>query len=682
MPFHTVRLALWALVAVAALDVQVNLGLPWDLLLPDPLAARPQDFLGLLLADSQAALAAVAIALVLGAALTRLPRGRSLAAESGALLPALLCAQQVLAQASIVWGLGGSALPRAAAIAAAVGAAAWAAIRFGPGLASTAARRIPADANRTDRGRAFRLAVFLPLAAGYANLALAGAIKGHGVFALQDAGLAALWLAVSWRAALTRSRAGSALLHGAPLLVTIGAAIGACGLGPGARIAPVAADRPVDGAAPPIVLVVLDTVRADHLELYGYGRATMPRLAQWSRGALVVRRAVAPAGWTAPAHASIFSGLPVSLHGIHYGDRVFVTLPRDGVRWLPQQLATRGYTSLAITANSLAVPQGILGFDLVLAPRRNPWHASTLGALVDHRSPLLDGVSERLGWRMPHVDAAGIVDLVERVVPAGRDPHFLFVNLLDAHSPYNPPASALAALGLRPGRAFDRWRSHRELTARWPSLPATRSEDLVDLYDAELRGLDDQLARLLLWVELRYGGRATVIVTSDHGEELGEEGRVGHEHGLAQRLLHVPLVIRGPGIAPGSRDEIADLRGLHGFVLSLAAGGPPALARLFEPDEHGIVAERYPSGFASGPQRAWVSRIEGERKGVGPSAHGFQLFDLGAGFGRDAPLGVAAASGLRERIDLYWESHRDRRQEQVALSDEERARLRSLGYVR
>jgi hypothetical protein len=660
---RVVRLVLGSVVALFAFDVQVDLRLPWGLLHHDPLWARPRDFAGLLLADVQAALAAVMVALVLGAMLARFPRGRSLATESTALVPALLCTYVVLAQSSIVWGLSGSAVGRAAAIAAMVGGVVWAAIRFGLGSEPPAS-----------------LAIFAPLVLGHAHVAVAGVIKGRGAFML-DAGLAVLWLAVGWSAARVRRSAWSALLHGAPGLVAIGAAIAACSLGP--RVGPLAQLRGESHhAAPTIVLVVLDTVRADHLDLYGYGRPTMPQLTRWSSGALVFRRAVSPAGWTAPAHASILSGLPVSLHGVHYGEHVFVTPPRDGVRWLPQELASRGYTSLAITANSFAVPEGVLGFDLVLAPRRNAWHAGTLGALVDHRSPFLDGASERLGWRMPHVDAAGIVDLVTEVVPNGREPHFLLVNLLDAHSPYNPPSSALVALGLEPGRAFHRWRSHRELTRLWESLPMTRGQELADLYDGELRAIDGELARLLQWVERRYAGQAIVIVTSDHGEELGEEGRVGHETGLAQRLLHVPLLIHGPGIDARTTGEIADLRGLHRFMLSLADGGSPDLAALLEPDEFGIVAERYPSGFGGGSRRAWVSRIEGERKGIGPSAGGFQLFDLGRDFSRDEPIETAAGAELRERIDTHWESHRDRRQEQAAITDEERSRLRSLGYVR
>ena len=79
---------------------------------------------------------------------------------------------------------------------------------------------------------------------------------------------------------------------------------------------------------------------------------------------------------------------------------------------------------------------------------------------------------------MPYVDAEGIVGLVEKSAPGGEGPAFVFVNFMEAHSPYNPPPSAIEALGLRPGRTFERYRSHRELTAAWSRLPESKAADL------------------------------------------------------------------------------------------------------------------------------------------------------------------------------------------------------------
>ncbi len=670
MPAHALRLFVCAAAALWAFDVEVNLGLMPGVFLPDPLFGRAQDFLGLLLLSGQIALGSVAVAVAGGALISRLSR-RSARMESQALLVALLSALEILGQASIAWGFAGGQIKRGLAIAAAAGLVVWIVLRFAAGLAKV---------ERFTLAEVARFTLFPVLVVGYVNLALAGLLKGGGVAPLHGA------IALSWGAAwlFSRGRKGwfGAALCGAPLWIAAVVAAWCCiASAAHGRLGPDASRAPGD-ARPHVALIVLDTVRADHLSRHGYARNTMPALEQWSGTALVALRAAAPAGWTAAAHASIFSGKPVSVHGIHYGERSFVTLPFDGVAWLPAELAALGYRSVAVTANPLAIPEGVTGFDALLAPRRNPWHASTLAALVDHRSPLLRRLSERLRWRMPHVSAAEVVDLVMRTTPEGDGPTFLFVNFLDAHSPYNPPAAALRSLGVRPGRAFERYRSHRELDAMWSRLPPSKSRDLTDLYDAELRGIDVQLRHLLHWIDGRYGGRAVVIVTSDHGEELGEEGRVGHEHGLSQRLLHVPLMIRGPGIAPGEQQDVADLRRLHDLLLSIARGVEPDLRALFEPDEYGVIAERYPSGMEGGPRRPAVSRIEGGLKGVGPSEYGFELFDLDLGFSRDVALEGRGAAELRERIDAYWSRHRDRREDEAPLSDEQRMRLRSLGYVR
>jgi hypothetical protein len=316
----------------------------------------------------------------------------------------------------------------------------------------------------------------------------------------------------------------------------------------------------------------------------------------------------------------------------------------------------------------------------------------SLAKQVDHRFSLLRALSEKIRWRMPYVDSRQMVDIVRRAVPEGNGPVFLFVNLLDAHSPYNPPAEALKLLDARPDRSFRRYDSHRKLTLDWPTFSAETRSSLVDLYDGELRWIDMNLEVLLDWIEERYGDEAIVIVTSDHGEELGEHGRVGHEYGLSQTLLHVPLFVKGPYLPAGEFDSVLTIRSLYNFVLMLANGEDPPLTTIAEADTFGIVAERYPSGhdiklsLGEGYDRPWVTLFENGIKGIGPSQYGFELYDIGTGeFHRDvAAIDTTGASALRNRIDLYWDTYRDRRTEsEMGQTSEDMLRtLRSLGYIK
>jgi hypothetical protein len=375
---------------------------------------------------------------------------------------------------------------------------------------------------------------------------------------------------------------------------------------------------------------------------------------------------------------------------VHYGSdpATFKTNAFEGIAWLPSEVAKEGYLCMGITANSLAVPDEVTGFRHLLCPRRDRWKRATIAALVEWYGRLRNPLSERLRWRVPYADAGQITDLAIRAVPESERPVFLFINYLDAHSPYDPPRSALQLLGLPTDHKLPRYLSHRELTRRWNSLPGNTGEVLRDHYDGELRWVDLNLDRLLGWIDQRFGDDAIVIITSDHGEELGEEGRVGHEYGLAQRLIHVPLFIRSPQLSKGELRDTVNLRNLYEFIRRSAAGERPGASVLTHVDEYGVIAERYPSGSNGktvGPEyaRPWVALIEGRFKGVGPSTHNFQYFDIGeSGFSADipAPQGLFSDT-LRARIDRYWARHRDSRGESDADREKNLERLRSLGYI-
>jgi hypothetical protein len=304
---------------------------------------------------------------------------------------------------------------------------------------------------------------------------------------------------------------------------------------------------------------------------------------------------------------------------------------------------------------------------------------------------VLRRISERLRWRMQFIDAQYVVDVATRATPEGDGPLFLFVNFIDAHSPYNPPERALRLLGIETDPPFSRYSSHRILTKAWKTLPGDKEQSLASLYDGELRWIDLQLERLLRRLEEDWGPDSVIIVTSDHGEELGEENRVGHEYGLAHRLLHVPLFIRSANLPPGDLEDSVDLRNLHDFILMSARGRDPGVETLVRVDEYGIVSERYPSSTnirSLGKEYAlpWVSLVEGRYRAVGPSPVRSQMFEIRSpSTEREiADPDPELMGPFRDRIDTYWESHRDRREEdllQDSSTREELEVLKALGYV-
>ncbi len=289
--------------------------------------------------------------------------------------------------------------------------------------------------------------------------------------------------------------------------------------------APASADR-----RPHIVLIVCDTLRADHLDLHGYARSTAPLLRGWASTGMVYDEATAPSNWTRPSIQSLFTGRhPIADQIFHPGDRW-----RTDVHWLPELLQEAGYETVAATANLFLGADfgGSRGFDRHV-------HTEFDRAQPGH-------------WK--HLIAAeGLLTDLEGALtapPLDDDrPVFLYVHLMEPHIPYDPPAEYRswcppdydgpfdgrgAAFGALKGDNVDE------------RLAAGDREQLIGLYDGEIRRMDDQLQRLRKMVAKHLGGRDVLtVLTADHGEAFGEgpSNRYTHGWGMGPELLHVPLVV-------------------------------------------------------------------------------------------------------------------------------------------
>lgn len=297
---------------------------------------------------------------------------------------------------------------------------------------------------------------------------------------------------------------------------------------------------------PDILMVSLDTVRADRMSLYGYVRQTTPRLEAWAaRRAVIFDHAIAPAPWTLPSHASVFTGLDSHRHGANVQGPLLPHLPL-----LAELLRQAGYEARATTVGPVLAPE--FGLDRGFARFRV---RGTINLDVAARE-LDAGVADVLGW-----------------LREGRDrPDFVFLHTYQAHDPHAPEQPGFAQLGGaiedersyvtagtpgrdELGRSTLDWLlvTPKDLAGR-SLVPGADERLLGDLYDSGLVRLDEKIARLLEQLEAEgLAENLVVVLFSDHGESLLERGLAGHHH-LYEENLHVPLLLAAPGIVrPGGR---------------------------------------------------------------------------------------------------------------------------------
>ena len=305
--------------------------------------------------------------------------------------------------------------------------------------------------------------------------------------------------------------------------------------------------------APNVLLVVLDTVRADRMSLYGYGRNTTPNLARLARRGVTFTQARLTAPWTLPSHASMMTGLwphqqSARLHG-----------PLDGkATTLAQFLAAHGYATAGFVANTTycSAETGLArGF-----AHYEDHDLSPLGILCTSalgRRLLWDGLVSAGLWLGHDLraelrkDAAQINrDLLAWLKTTDKRPFFAFLNYLDAHSPYIPPARFDRHFGLTPESDADRSTLDQWFTLDKAKLGPREIQLASDAYDDCLAYLDEQLGRLFNRVD-RSGvlGNTLVIVTADHGEQFGEHDLYCHASSLYDPEIHVPLLVILPAAA-------------------------------------------------------------------------------------------------------------------------------------
>jgi arylsulfatase A-like enzyme len=548
----------------------------------------------------------------------------------------------------------------------------------------------------------FSIAVVVPWA-NFELLPAAGSVRSvvGSVATAILAGAAGWWLALVPRL--------SALI-----VLLLGVAVNVPLPGRLAAPSPTSPGGPAVAGRPNLVVILIDTLRADHLGIYGYDRPTSPRIDAFAREGVRFERAVAQAPWTKPSIASLFTGRYVHRHGVIRSlDALDPSLPT-----LASVLADAGYRTAAFSANPWITPEFRFdrGFGEFESGRAMGPQLTNLYRTVRRIESLLKqaGAPVPIGhWVFRWAgrenasntarDEAQTRSVVEWLGTAeGEAPFFLYVHMIGPHDPYDPPEAFARVFARSPSEA-PRLPPARVQTVfeKAEAMDAESKTRLIDQYDAAIAHADSLVGRILDELDNRGLAETTaVIVTSDHGEEFYEHGNWRHGNQLYDEVVRVPLLIRGPGAGRGEvRRDPAMLIDVLPTALALVGVTPPS--SLGEIEGRALLpesAEVAPSTFTEHwwfQGGTYVAQAV-ERSGLklqsardrGRDRAGEELYDLRQDAGEQVNLlanGSFAAPELAELRALMAMLGSDEIQVSREALDEidpqTRERLRNLGYL-
>ena len=459
---------------------------------------------------------------------------------------------------------------------------------------------------------------------------------------------------------------------------------------------------------PSVLLVTIDTLRADHVGVYGYANARTPNLDALANQGVLFRKTVAPTKLTGPSHASILTGLGPEKHGVFLNN---MHLPKS-VPTLADTLKDNGYVTGAFVSayttrnGTCALPSRFQYYDDEFNPHRIVFREAFSKLLL--LRPIMKFFQARgFDFSPAYRGAAQTADLaIEWIKGNGNQPFFLWVHLFDPHLPYRPPAEYLT----------DADRQYNgTVSGKWYSLDATERgkivssiddmERMIALYDAEIAYADDQVGRLIEAVRnTTTGSNLLIVVTSDHGETMGEHN-IFFGRDLYDPTLLVPLIIVMPDAGFQQAREVKEQVRLIDIAPTILAAlgletpnfldGRSLLDSIAKNiDTSSGPAYSFSNTRSNDFKRRSVSVRTGEWKLIHRS-NGWQggegspwvaeikeLYNL-----RDDPKeknNIAAfASEQLHELEENLSTHRKQNTvHQLELTDQELDRLRSLGYFR
>ena len=428
--------------------------------------------------------------------------------------------------------------------------------------------------------------------------------------------------------------------------------------------------EPSGPSQPNVLLIVVDTLRYDHLGCYGYERDTSPQIDALAADSILVERAYATAPWTLPSIASMFTGLYPNSHAT---TKLNSKLP-DDVTTLAEILKQQGYVTGGVISHVLLTVDRNFnqGFDQYHPAMRGNTHDTASTNVVTQRAQ----------------------NYLRQF--AGQDqPFFIFAHYFDPHYNYLRHAefgfSAPSVGRLKPGQDVE------GLYDMAADLTPEEVQFLRDLYDEEIRYTDRGIGRLVATLkELHLYDQTLILLVGDHGEEFVDHGNLGHARSLYDEVVRVPLILRNPHDRDGPRrvegpvslvsltPTILDLLGVDsGKVGFQARSFAPVLASEESPQSHVVYCE-VDFGYYEVYRKALLMN---GRKIIRDDTTGkIEIYDLNEDPFEKQDLATSSPDAITTLLPVL-ESHIKLARgeafdaEQTTLSAEQLEQLRSLGYL-
>ena len=442
---------------------------------------------------------------------------------------------------------------------------------------------------------------------------------------------------------------------------------------------------------PNVLLISIDSLRADHLSSYGYARKTTPSIDRIASEGMLFEQHMSSSSWTLPGHASLFTSLPDSIHGAFETNR---RIP-EALHTLAERFHDAGYKTQGFFAGPYLHPSFGFGqgFDSYI-------DCASYADEIDNR-PLEDWLGKKEVERKSHEDITN-----PRVYAAwqkwlagrGEGAFFTFVHLWDVHFDYIPPAPFDKQFdpdysGQVTGKDFF---VDPKINA---GMPERDKQHIIALYDGEIAWTDSFIAKMR--ADLEQAGlleNTVIVITSDHGEELFDHGGKGHRLTLFDEVLHIPLVVRYPASLPRNVRIAAETASIDVGPTLLELAGLPAATDVFGTslvhfarDPKSLHPRRAVSELASvGRNMRSVRTLDSKMVDDVARSLGY-FFDLAQDPRELAPrtdlesdLGKRAVAGYKaevSRMEAYLNAHPPAEAQASTPNEAVRKKLGELGYV-